>query len=165
MADRLNHLMRWARRGAPPPEIAAAQSDGRRTGLLMSSENFVRRSVVGIRLSAIVEPFAFLGIALLLDQFYFAGNRFWTLEPHPFWLLVALVSVQYGTNEGVFAAAASAIVLLSGKLPVQSIDTDFYAHVLHLGARPLLWLVSAIMLGELRNRHARREPPHELQSP
>ena len=129
----------------------------------MSGEAFVRKSVLGIRFSAIVETIAFLGIAVLLDHFYFAGNRFWSLEPHPFWLLVALVSVQYGTNEGVLAAALSSIVLLSGKLPVQSIDTDFYAHVLHLGARPLLWLVSAVVLGELRNRHARREIDLEQQ--
>jgi hypothetical protein len=166
MADRLNHLMRWAKKGGPaadaPPSTPRVDA-ARRTGLLMSGETFARASVLGIRLSAMVETFAFLGIAVLLDHFYFAGNRFWALEPHPFWLLVALVSVQYGTNEGVFAAAASSIVLLSGKLPVQSIDTDIYAHVLHLGARPLLWLVSAVVLGELRNRHARREVDLEQQ--
>jgi len=129
----------------------------------MSSESFVRRSVLGIRLSAIVETLAFLAIAIALDMLYFDGSRFWALEPHPFWILVALVSVQYGTNEGVFAAAACSIVLLSGKLPAQSIDVDFYAHVLNLGARPLLWLTSAILLGELRNRHARREIDLEQQ--
>jgi len=166
MPDRLNHLMRWARQGAPRPETAgtAAKKPARGAGgLLMSGESFVRRSVLGIRFSAIVETLAFLAIAIALDHLYFAGNRFWTLEPHPFWLLVALVSVQYGTNEGVFAAAACSIVLLSGKLPTQSIDIDFYAHVLHLGARPLLWLTSAILLGELRNRHARREIDLEQQ--
>jgi hypothetical protein len=162
MPDRLNHLMRWARRGGPAPD-APRLDPLERTGLVMSGEAFARKSVLGIRFSAIVETIAFLGIAVLLDHFYFAGNRFWSLEPHPFWLLVALVSVQYGTNEGVFAAALSSIVLLSGKLPVQSIDTDFYAHVLHLGARPLLWLVSAVVLGELRNRHARREIDLEQQ--
>jgi hypothetical protein len=165
VGDRLNHLMRWARRGAPPPESVLGPPRKPRSsgGLLMSGEAFVRRSFIGIKFSAIVETFAFLGLALLLDHLYFSGNRFWALEPHPFWLLVALVSVQYGTNEGVFAAAASSIVLLSGKLPPQSIDTDFYAHVLHLGARPLLWLTSAILLGELRNRHARREIDLEQQ--
>ncbi len=166
MADRLNHLMRWARKGGPPAEVPPSvpgHVPRRRTGLLLSGEGFVRTSVLGIRLSAIVETVLFLGIAVALDYLYFSGNRFWALEPHPFWLLVALVSVQYGTNEGVFAAAASSIVLLSGKLPVQSIDADFYEHVLHLGARPLLWLVSAVVLGELRNRHARREIDLEQQ--
>ncbi len=162
MADRLNHLMRWARKGGAAPDMPRI-APPKRTGLLMSGEALVRKSVLGIRLSAIVETALFLGIALLLDHLYFSGNRFWALEPHPFWLLVALVSVQYGTNEGVFAAAAGSIVLLSGKLPVQSIDTDFYEHVLHLGARPLLWLVSAVVLGELRNRHARREIDLEHQ--
>jgi len=164
MADRLNHLLRWARRGAPPAEIAPGVKKPKLpSGLLMSSESFVRHSVLGIRLSAIVETLAFLAIAIALDHLYFDGARFWALEPHPFWILVALVSVQYGTNEGVFTAAACSIVLLSGKLPAQSIDTDFYAHVLHLGARPLLWLTSAILLGELRNRHARRETDLEQQ--
>src|SRR5688500_1753250 len=110
MADRLKHLMRWARQTAPPTDLPAAPARrAPRTGLLMSGESFVRSSVLGIRFSAIVETVAFLGIAVLLDYFYFSGNRFWSLEPHPFWLLVALVSVQYGTNEGVFAAAASSI--------------------------------------------------------
>lgn len=166
MPDRLNHLMRWARKGgaaAEPPPAVPRIAPRTRTGLLMSGEAFVRKSVIGIRLSAIVETALFLGLAVLLDHLYFSGNRFWALEPHPFWMLVALVSVQYGTNEGVFAAAVSSIVLLSGKLPVQSIDTDFYEHVLHLGARPLLWLVSAVVLGELRNRHARREIDLEQQ--
>lgn len=166
MPDRLNHLMRWAKKGgaaAEPPPAVPRLAPLPRTGLLMSGEAFVRKSVIGIRLSAIVETVLFLGIAVLLDHLYFSGNRFWALEPHPFWLLVALVSVQYGTNEGVFAAAVSSIVLLSGKLPVQSIDTDFYEHVLQLGARPLLWLVSAVVLGELRNRHARREIDLEQQ--
>ncbi len=166
MPDRLNHLMRWARKGgaaAEPPPAVPRIAPRVRTGLLMSGETFVRKSVIGIRLSAIVETVLFLGVAVLLDHLYFSGNRFWALEPHPFWMLVALVSVQYGTNEGVFAAAVSSIVLLSGKLPVQSIDTDFYEHVLHLGARPLLWLVSAVVLGELRNRHARREIDLEQQ--
>jgi hypothetical protein len=166
MPDRLNHLMRWARKGGGAPEVPSGVpqfAPRQRTGLLMSGEAFARKSVLGIRLSAMVETVLFLGLAVLLDHLYFSGNRFWALEPHPFWLLVALVSVQYGTNEGVFAAAASSIVLLSGKLPVQSIDTDFYEHVLHLGARPLLWLVSAVVLGELRNRHARREIELEQQ--
>lgn len=165
MADRLNHLMRWARRGAAPAEALPSPKKALRlpSGLLMSGESFVRRSVLGIRLSAIVETLAFLAIAIALDMLYFDSSRFWALEPHPFWLIVALVSVQYGTNEGVFAAAACSIVLLSGKLPAQSIDIDFYAHVLHLGARPLLWLTSAILLGELRNRHARREIDLEQQ--
>jgi hypothetical protein len=168
MRDRLNHLMRWARRGAPPPPgrpaaAAAAKKPARDGGLVTWSEGFARRSLVGIRVSAILETLAFLGLALVLDYLYFGGNRFWSLEPHPFWLLVALVSVQYGTNEGVFAAGACSIVLLSGELPAQSIDTDFYAHMLHLGARPLLWLVTAILLGELRNRLARRELDLEQQ--
>ncbi|MCW5770946.1 MAG: GAF domain-containing protein [Rhodospirillaceae bacterium] len=164
MPDRLGHLTRWARKGAPQGDAKPAPPPKRPgLGLLLSGDQFVRQTVLGIRLSAIVETFIFLGIAAVLDHLYFAGTRFWSLEPHPFWLLVALVSVQYGTNEGVFAAAASSIVLLSGHLPAQSIDTDFYAHVLQLGARPLLWLVSAILIGELRNRHARRELDLEQQ--
>ena len=157
MVDRLSHLARWARRAAPLADQPAPARKRAARALLISGEDFVHRSILGIRLSAIVETLAFLGIAAVIDHLYFGGTRFWSLEPHPFWILVALVSVQYGTNEGVFAAAASSLLLLSGQLPAQSIDTDFYAHVLHLGARPLLWLVSAILLGELRNRHARRE--------
>jgi polysaccharide biosynthesis protein PelD len=121
------------------------------------------RMVIGLRLSAVVEIVLFLAATVVIDHVFFDRTRFWAIEPHPFWVLVALVSVQYGTNEGVFAAVCCSVVLLSGKLPPQSIDRDFYAHVLMIGARPLLWLATAIVIGELRNRHARREAETEIK--
>jgi hypothetical protein len=121
------------------------------------------RMIIGLRLSAVVEIVLFLAATVLVDHFFFDRTRFWAIEPHPFWVLVALISVQYGTNEGVFAAVCCSIVLLSGVLPAQSIDRDFYAHVLSIGARPLLWFASAIVIGELRNRHARRETETEVK--
>jgi hypothetical protein len=118
--------------------------------------SLIGRSLLGIRLSAILETAVFLGVAAAIDHLYFGGNRFWEVSPHPFWILVLLVSVQYGTNEGAFAAVACSAVLLTGPLPAQSIDTSTHAHLLHLGARPLMWLCSAIVLGEIRNRQFRR---------
>jgi len=113
------------------------------------------RSVAGLRLSALLEVVLFLGIALAADRLFFDGSRFRALSLHPFWIPVLLVSVQYGTNAGLFAAAAAAAALLAGNVPPQPISLDRFAWLFELGRLPILWFVSAIVLGELRTRQIR----------
>jgi len=113
------------------------------------------RSVAGIRLSALLEVVLFLGIALAADRLFFDGSRFRALSLHPFWVPVLLVSVQYGTNSGLFAAGAAAVALLAGNVPPQPISLDRFAWLFELSRLPILWFVSAIVLGELRTRQIR----------
>lgn len=113
--------------------------------------------ILGVRVSALVEIALFLVGALLIDHFFLAGNRFSTIEPHPFWVIVLLISVQYGTNEGIVAALASSAALLVDNLPPQTIDQDFYAYLFAIALNPMLWSTTAIVIGELRMRYARRE--------
>jgi len=114
-----------------------------------------RRSLAGIRLSAIVEIVMFLGLALAADQVFFDGSRFRSLPEHPFWILVLLVAVQYGTNAGLLAALASSAALLAGNVPPQAISQDRFVWLLDVGRLPLLWFVAAVVLGELRMRQIR----------
>ncbi len=113
--------------------------------------------LLGVRVSALVEIALFLGIALLVDHFFLSGNRFSTIEPHPFWVIVLLISVQYGTNEGIVAALASSAALLVGNLPQQTIDQEFYSYLFAVALNPMMWSTTAIVAGELRMRYARRE--------
>ena len=113
------------------------------------------RSLAGIRVSAMVEIALFLGVALAIDQIFFDGRRFLSAHQHPFWILVLLLAVQYGTNTGLLAAAASSIALLAGNLPAQSISQDRFAWLFQVGQLPLLWCVAAVALGELRMRQIR----------
>lgn len=110
---------------------------------------------LGLRRSAVVEIGLYVAISLTLDVFFFAGERFRAVTPHPFWPLVLLIAAQYGTSEAMFAATMASAALLVGNIPPQSISQDTYDYVASLIREPLMWFVAAIILGEIRMRHVR----------
>ena len=107
----------------------------------------------GIKLSAFIEIALFMTIAIVADHYFFAGDRYWNIYPHPFWLPVILLSVQYGTTPGMMAATVASVILFTGDFPSQDMGQDYFNYLFTLSARPLMWFVSAIILGELTNRH------------
>ncbi|MCH8858369.1 MAG: hypothetical protein IID54_02170, partial [Proteobacteria bacterium] len=70
------------------------------------------RQFLGIRLAAVCEAFILFGFLLAVDAFLGAGDRFFTMQPHPFWVPVLLIAAQYGLENGLFAAAVASIALL-----------------------------------------------------
>lgn len=115
------------------------------------------RRWLGLRVSAMVEMAAFFVAAMAADRLIFAGDRFDSVAPHPFWIVVLVTSVQYGTAEGLLAAALSTLALLAGHLPEPDLGSDRYQVLLDLARRPIAWFVAAVILGEIRRRHAARE--------
>lgn len=115
-----------------------------------------RRAAFGVRASAVVELLVFFIIAFAVDFLLFDGSRFQGLEPHPFWIPVILLSVQYGVTEGLLAAVVATAALLLGALPEQQFGQDLYAYLQSITLDPLLWFVSAIIVGELAARRRRR---------
>jgi hypothetical protein len=113
------------------------------------------RKILGIRLSAIIEAIIMLSIMLLVDSIFFDGHRFMDVNPHPFWIVVLLLTAQYGTNEGLFAAAFATACLLLGNMPVQPTDMDRYDFLYGVFINPILWFIVSWLLGELRMRHVR----------
>ncbi len=111
--------------------------------------------ILGVRRSALLEIALFFVLAILLDQFVFDADSFWYVTPHPFWLIILLVTVQYGTAEGVLAALAATVVLLAVGIPEQTLNQDLYDYLFNIVRRPLMWFVAAVFLGELRMRHLR----------
>jgi hypothetical protein len=118
--------------------------------------------ILGVRRSAILEVVLYLTAALVLDQFLFEGNRYRSVSPHPFWPIVLLTAVQYGTTEAVVAAVLASVALLAGHIPEQSISQDQYEYVLMLVREPVMWFVAAIAFGELRMRHIRERSALQL---
>lgn len=110
---------------------------------------------LGLRVSAWVEIFCFFIITTLIAFFAGISFNFFGVCPHPFWILVLLISAQYGTVEGIVAAIVSSLVLLAGPLPLRSILQDRSEYFLSLTASPLEWFVAAVILGELRMKHIR----------
>jgi hypothetical protein len=113
------------------------------------------RVLFGLRASALVELAIFFGVALGLDIFVFDGDRFRDVAPHPFWAAVLLVSLQYGTNEGLFAAVAASAALLAGNIPPQPLTQDLFAYLFELSKTPLMWVATGLVVGELRSRQLR----------
>jgi hypothetical protein len=105
------------------------------------------------RTSPIVETALFIAAVLGSDVIWGAGDRFIHLDPHPFWVIVLFMSVQYGTTEALLATAACSIALLAGNMPVQSFGQSVHDYALQILLTPLLWMVASVLFGELRVRH------------
>ncbi|WP_395452189.1 GAF domain-containing protein (plasmid) [Azospirillum melinis] len=113
------------------------------------------RRWLGLRPVALLELLLFFGVALGLDGWLGAGLRFEGVQPHPFWIPVLLLAIQYGTNEGVLAALVASAALRLGNMPDAGIGQDLYDHLFTLTREPILWLVAAVLFGELRMRQLR----------
>lgn len=109
----------------------------------------------GLRRVALAELALFFALAFLVDWLATGLTRFEGVQPHPYWLIVLLLSVQYGTSEGVIAAIASAAALRLGNLPEQAISQDLYQYLHAVSREPILWLVASVVFGELRMRQRR----------
>lgn len=129
------------------------------------------KTAFGIRSTAIIEILIIIGITWAADFITAAPhNLFFDVSPHPLWIAVLLVTVQYGTAEGVLAAiACSAALLILGGIPERTISMKGYEYTLYILKNPLLWLVAAVFLGEIRMRHVRerealRQQAREVQT-
>lgn len=94
----------------------------------------------------------FYAAALAFDYLVLQGNRYLEVAPNPFWIPVIVLTVQYGTSFGLLAAIASTLVLYVGNVPPQQLNQDLYAYLFQLFVTPMLWLVSAVLLGAIRDR-------------
>ena len=82
------------------------------------------------------------------------GNN---LTPHPFWLPVIILSLQYGTTGGLLATVVCSA--LHALLQVNQVEPpgDYYAVWLRVWLEPALWTGTALVLGGLRTRQIQRE--------
>ncbi len=114
-----------------------------------------RKTWLGIRVVAFAEIAILLAFILIIAMFAGDTERFRNVNPHPFWLVILLPACQYGTREGVLATIAASFALLLGNLPPENITQDHYSWWLGVWKLPILWLGTAVILGELRQRHRR----------
>lgn len=115
-----------------------------------------RKRFLGIPFSAWQETIATLGVLLAINVFFFDGDRWVGLALHPFWIVVVLVSSQYGTLAGLMSVIASTLALYVGNFPPQSLTETYFDYQFRLCWLPSLWCVTAFLLGELRNGLVRK---------
>jgi hypothetical protein len=100
----------------------------------------------------VIELALFFAIALAIEQLWLAPTTFASLQPHPYWLPVIALSLQYGTADGLLAALMAILISLVTGWPTQGVEEDYYAYVIRTWAEPVGWILVAILVGEVRGR-------------
>ena len=106
-------------------------------------------SQLKLQWSALLEIVFFLGACFLVDYYLLDGTRYRQLEPHPFWIIVLLVSVQYGTRMGLLSALAASVMLLMGNVPDRALEQNMYEWFFEVYKLPILWVLTSIIIGEI----------------
>ncbi|AWN39932.1 hypothetical protein [Methylobacterium durans] len=98
----------------------------------------------------------FLFLLLMIIEWIIPGPASLAqIAPHPFWIPVVLLSVQYGSGTGLVVAALAAGLSWAAGWPPQTSQEDFYTYSLRVWREPVLWILCAIVIGGLRNRQIR----------
>ncbi len=104
----------------------------------------------------------FFGLLLLLELLLPGDARLSSINPHPFWIPVLLVSAQHGSRAGLAAATVATSLVVLWMHPVRHPTEDFYTYTTQLFIEPVLWVAAALFLGLLRDQHIAEK--RELQA-
>jgi hypothetical protein len=113
-------------------------------------------AALGLRTSALVEILLFLAAALLIGAILGVPDRFADVSPHPFWIIVLLISSFYGVSNGLLAAGLSTAALLAGNTPEQAFDETASVWLARETMLPLMWFLAALALGSIRDGFRRK---------
>lgn len=110
------------------------------------------------------EMLVLFAILIAIDRGLLHGDAYSDLNPNPYWLPVLVMAIAYGTGMGLVAGAiASAIWLCWAN--IWSGSADHLEQQLHQSIQPLLWMVAALIVGEVtasrRNRMADQRRQHQ----
>ena len=105
-----------------------------------------------LRMVAIVEAMVFMAAVVAFNFIAGDGTRYMHVSLHPFWIVVLLISVQYGPAEGLVTSLLASAFLLVGNIPEQSLSETMYDYILHITLLPFLWIVTALVIGFIRGR-------------
>lgn len=115
------------------------------------------RYFLGVRTAAWAEMCISLSALLVASYIFSGGDRFIDAAPHPFWIVVLLITSQYGLAAGILSAALATAALLVGNIPSPLVNEAYLQYLMRLGYQPALWFFAAIVLGTLRNFHLTEE--------
>lgn len=115
----------------------------------------VRKTILGFRASAIVEMLIAYAVLMLVNIFFMGTDFYMDIAPHPFWFVVVVIAAQYGTKEGLLAAIIACLIYFLAPWPEQQFGEDRFAYIFERILLPILWLVMAVIVGEIRARHRR----------
>jgi hypothetical protein len=132
--------------------------------LLAQARYWIDRLIPHVRWvngNALKESLLFLTVLFIINLLVGDGTRFFYMDLHPFWIIVILIAVQYGTTEGMIAAGLSTVYLLAWNIPEQPLDQSIYDYWYVILNKPLMWMVAAVIVGQIRMRHVNEQ--HETK--
>jgi polysaccharide biosynthesis protein PelD len=100
--------------------------------------------------AALVEIAVLFG--LIVGLAWYTGQDLADLHPHPFWIPVLLLSLQYGTVSGLLAAGIATAFTAFGQQPEQGVGETYFVYFLRVWIETILWISAAVLLGQFRMR-------------
>ena len=92
-------------------------------------------------------------LALVLLEYFWEGFPSLTrINPHPYWIAVLLLSLQYGTVSGLIAAGLAIFGTVLIGMPEPDIEERYFNYLVRVWTQPVLWLLVAMVLGTFRAR-------------
>ena len=92
-------------------------------------------------------------LALVLLEYLWEGSPSLTrINPHPYWIAILLLSLQYGTVSGLIAAGIAIIGTVLIGMPEPDIEERYFNYLVRVWTQPVLWLLVALVLGTFRAR-------------
>ncbi|MEO0031186.1 MAG: hypothetical protein RIS94_944 [Pseudomonadota bacterium] len=131
----------FVRTPLPPP--GAPASAGKEAG----ADPRLPQSPDGLRWRPIMEMAAIFGILSGIDHLVGTGGAFANVDPHPFWAPVLLMAVTYGSGMGLAAALAATAIWVADHGALGA--GDHLQRMLALSIMPMLWVTSALVIGEI----------------
>lgn len=129
----------------PPPDIAPDAVAGSETLPVLPP------------LAALVEIVVLLVLPAAADYFLPSFPSLTEMQPHFFWLPVLLLSLQYGTVSGLLGAGVAIALAFGLGIPEQEIGENHFSYLLRIWTQPVLWLVTALVLGQFRMRQIEKK--------
>ena len=112
---------------------------------------------------ALVEM-AVLVALVLLEYFWDGFPNLTRINPHPYWIAVLLLSLQYGTVSGLIAASIAIIGTVLIGMPEPDIEERYFNYLIRVWTQPVLWLLVAMLLGTFRARQIEQRDELLLQA-
>jgi hypothetical protein len=105
---------------------------------------------------AVVEICILLVLPGLLEWLWLPFPDITTFQPHPYWIAILILSLQYGTVSGLLAAAVAIIATAVIGLPEPDIGEKHFAYLIRIWTQPVMWISAALLLGHFRMRQIER---------
>lgn len=109
----------------------------------------MRKQLRIVRICA--EMLILFALLLAVDHGLLSGQAFAGVEPNPYWLPVMIMALTYGTGTGLWAAIIATGIWITAPHN-RAEGVDHLQMLLRLSLLPMMWIVVALVIGEVTAR-------------